>query len=236
MEKLGVDVYVPRAVLPRAKASVTPLQPAMAEPVKSAAAAPAPAATRQRGDGQKATRPGLDLPATAGAERARKAFAPAQPRAPGSARSPRFALLTVAFEGALLFVSDLKSAPLQPALEASVLQFLGEVMFALGRAPASTPAPVYFQWPLVNKPGADISGERARDVLAGFIDRQLRETRPQHVVLLGEQASRYIQAEGEHLSGSQVQIWRSAALGKIFAQPQLKADLWRILQPLAVDA
>ncbi len=231
MKQLGIDVYVPRVVLPQARVSVTGLRPARAEPavpVVTARAAPEP--RRQA----PASRPVLDLPDFAASAPVAKPAAPSRPKIQ-TATAVRFQLLTVAYHDHVLFVSDLRTTPLAPALEASVLQFLGELMFALGRPAAQAPAPGYFQWPLVSRQGVDTGVDRAREVLAGFLERQLRETRPQHVVLLGDQAAEHIQPQGESLLNYPVQVWRGEALGKLFARPQLKADLWRVLQPLIVN-
>jgi hypothetical protein len=237
MKQLGIDVYVPRKTLPQAKASVTGLQPVLAvsvtPPAEASAAAPrgsysAPAPT-------PASRPGLELPETAVVPGPRKPAVRTPPRPLSAANSVRFQLLTVAFDSGVVFVSDLKTAPLPPALEATVLQFLRELMFALGRSVADDVAPAYFQWPLVSRQGVATGADRASEVLAGFLERQLRETRPQHLVLLGDKAAEYIQPRGELLVNFPVQVWRSVALGKLFARPELKADLWRTLQPLVVN-
>ncbi len=232
MKQLGIDVYVPRIALPQAKASVTGLQPVLAVAVAPAEIpAVAPPARRPT----PASRPTLELPATVAAPSSRKVAGQAPPRPLATAGSVRFQLLTVAFDSGVLFVSDLKAAPLPPALEATVLQFLRELMFALGRPAAEAVAPTYFQWPLVSRQGVDTGADRASEVLAGLLERQLRETRAQHVVLLGDKAAEYIQPQGELLVNVPVQVWRSVALGKLFARPQLKAELWRTLQPLVVS-
>ena len=235
MKQLGIDVYVPRIVLPQARASATAMQPQPARKkhlVSAVSAGTGPEPRRET----PTSRPALDLPDLAVATPATRPAPMPRPKLQTATTAPvRFQLLTVAFHEHVLFVSELRTAPLAPALEASVLQFLGELMFALGRPAARASAPGYFQWPLVNRQGADTSVELARDVLAGFLERQLRETRPQHVVLLGDQAAEHIQPQGEGLLNFPVQVWRGQALGKLFARPQLKADLWRQLQPLIDD-
>jgi hypothetical protein len=234
MKQLGIDVYVPRIALPQAKVSVTGLQPVLAVPVTPPALAGAAAPRASGLAPAPAPRPTLDLPAAAVTPNPLKTVEPAPPKPLATANSVRFQLLTVAFNSGVLFVSDLKAAPLQPALEATVLQFLRELMFALGRPAEESLAPAYFQWPLVSRQGVGTGADRASEVLAGFLERQLRETRAQHVVLLGDKAAEYIQPQGELLVNFPVQVWRGVALGKLFARPQLKAELWRTLQPLVV--
>ena len=99
------------------------------------------------------------------------------------------------------------------------MQFLQELMLALGRPAVNPVSPLYFQWPLVSRPGADVSAPRAREVLAGFIDRCIRETGPEHLVLLGERASEYVQAEGERLDSELSMIryisWAIPSIGFI---------------------
>jgi hypothetical protein len=229
MQQLGVDVYVPRKVLPKAKASLTSLQPVVRATVPAARSTPvdtpAPAIP-------KTPVPRPELSATPVARKTPAVAPPIPKTVPAAAAATRFQLLHVPFSSGILFISELRTAPLPPALEASVLQFLQAVVFALGRGSAQTPEVAYFQWPLVNKPGANHSAATARDVLSGFIARQLRETAPQHLVLCGEQASRFVQPEGDVLAGTQVSIWRTHALGKVFADASVKAQMWQVLQPL----
>ncbi len=228
IQQLGIDVYVPRIVLPRARASALSLRP---EAPPRPLAAPAVVAIPARAE-PAPRRPALELPEAQQRPNRHPAVRVASHAIASTA--VRFQLLHVAFADHVLFVSDLKTAPLQPALEASVLQFLRELMFALGRGSAQASAPAYFQWPLVIKPGVDSGAQRAREVLAGVIQRQLKESRPQHLVLLGEQAAAYIQPEGERLGNTSVRVWRSLPLGRLFGDPQSKALLWRTLQPLVV--
>ncbi len=229
MHQLGIDVYVPRVVLPRARASALSLRPTVAP--RPAAVVPAPAPVDRAAPGVRQG-PRIELPE----ERQRSQRRPLEQPAgnPAAASAVRFQLLLVAFAENVLFVSDLKTAPLNPGLEASVMQFLRELMFALGRGAAEASPPAYFQWPLVSRPGVDNGAQRAREVLAGFLQRQLQECRPQHLVLLGEQASAFVQPEGERLGSTAVQLWRSVPLGKLFGDPQSKAQLWRTLQALNV--
>ena len=128
-----------------------------------------------------------------------------------------------------------------------MLQFLQDVMLSLGRpVPAQSLAPCYFQWPLVNRSGASASAATAREVLAGVIARQVQESSCAYLVLMGGNANTFVQAEGESLDvnksldvkdnrnngGQRVKILRGPPLGKIFARPALKAELWNTLQPV----
>lgn len=222
MQHLGIDVYAPRRVLVQARPSAFGLsRPELAEQPRSRARAePQLPILEPPEDRKPSERPNNIVVSTSPTRRA---------------DSVRFQLLTVAFDSEVLFVSDLKTAPLKPALEATVLQFLRELMFALGRPASKSVAPLYFQWPLVDKPGPETSVMRAREVLAGFLDRCARETRPQHIVLLGEKAAELVEAEGEHWGVTEIPVWRSVALGKLFARPELKMDLWRTLKPLRIN-
>ena len=238
MQQLGIDIYVPRVVLPRARASGLSLRPAVAPQATAAALSPTAAPASNTSDQSLPAarhRPRVELPGVQPTKTPKHRPAEHAPRVSTTAAAVRFQLLHVAFADSVLFISDLKTSPLQPGLEASVMQFLRELMFALGHGSAQASAPAYFQWPLVNKQGVDNGAERAQEVLAGFVQRQLQESRPQHLVLLGEQASRYIQPQGDRLGNSGVKVWRSVPLGKLFADPQSKAGLWRTLQPLIAN-
>lgn len=232
LQSLGVDIYTPRRELPRARASIFSLQRVAPVAATPAIETGGPVSARPAVDSE---RPSLDVELPQAESKAVRRPKPAV-KAVAGVDSVRFQLLTVAFSSGILFVSDLKSAPLQPALEATVIQFLREVMFALGHPETDAVAPAYFQWPLVSKPGVDASAARAREVLAGFIERSVRETQPKHVVLLGERAAEYVQAEVVQAGKSPPQLWHfDAPLGKLFARPRLKADLWKMLQPLVID-
>lgn len=220
MGRLGVDIYAPRRPLSAAAPSVfAPQAPSPGPRLKPAAA---PGASRR-------VVAELDLP-RATATPTPSAQPVAAPKPPQEVAAVRFQLLTVAFES-LLVVSELKSAPLSPALEASVLQFLREVLFALGKS-SQRASPAYFHWPLVDKPGVDNSASRAGEVLQGFLERQLREFGAQQVLVLGEQARRYAGMEDQ---AALKVLHYPAGLGMLFARPQLKAGLWELISPLKGD-
>jgi len=153
-------------------------------------------------------------------------------------RSVAFNLVTVTFPSGVMFVSDIRQVPLAPAVESGVLSFLRDVMLAIGRPDPSVAAGAeYFQWPLVKKPGVDASEGTARDVLAGLISRKLREAEADTIVLMGRAANTFVRAQsGDHGSGQfahhGVRILQCEPLGKLFATPSKKAELWHILQPL----
>lgn len=157
----------------------------------------------------------------------------------GLSRAVAFNLVTVTFPSGVMFVSDIRQVPLAPAVESGVLSFLRDVMLAIGRPDASVAVGAeYFQWPLVKKPGVDASEGTARDVLAGLISRKLREAEADTMVLMGRAANMFVRAQsGDHGSGQfaahqGVRTLQCEPLGKLFATPSKKAELWHILQPL----
>lgn len=244
---LGVAVYVSRRPLLQALDSrivVAPARPvlAAARPPAALQSAVPDAAVRSVVSGARRTvSPPLanqvsDVPP------ASASTSPVLPtaKAPAASRAVAFSLLTVTFHTGVMFVSDIRQAPLSSVLESSVMAFLHDVMFALGRpASAEKVMAEYFQWPLVKKLGVDASASTAKDVLAGLINRQLRESQADCIVLMGSQARTYIQLNGDVVgdggqSGRVLQVQRREPLGKYFAEPALKAGLWHSLQPLIV--
>jgi hypothetical protein len=153
----------------------------------------------------------------------------------GSARAVAFNLLIVTFTPGVLFVSDIRQAPLTAALESGVLAFLRDVMSAIGRPPPSDAATVdYFQWPWVMKPGVDASEARAREVLDGLLGRKRRESSADLLVLMGRTARRCVNIDDGPDGQAAVQIVRSEALGRLFSTPGQKDELWRALYQATV--
>ena len=245
LQQLGVDVYVPRRHLAQARPSPTPLQPRLpssqrqqisrsaetARPAEIARLAPtSEVASPGRASRMLVTNEDEQYTAPKSAERAELPVRKSQ-RVPAGPVS--FHLLTMAFNGGVLIISDLKAAPLRASLEASVLQFVTDIGFALDPDAERSEAPGYFNWPLARVPGADASAARARQVLAGYIDRQLREYRPAHLLLMGDNAADYV-GNSLHLpDGRALNVLRAPALGQFFARPALKARLWELLQPIS---
>lgn len=228
LEQLGIDIYVPRRPLARGLPSLLGLQAALSSPATARIAEPASPANGQRS--AEGRMPALDLPETPGKSVTKPSVATPKPQ---SINTIRLQLLTVAFGNEVLFISDLKSAPLRADLESAVLQFLRELMFALGRPVQEPVAARYFQWPLVDKPGADAGAERARDVLAGYVEHQLEDSQPRHLVLLGASCADNVKLP-ESLRGTVTTHLFPSGMGSLFAKPALKAQLWQALQALIV--
>ena len=153
-----------------------------------------------------------------------------RPAAAAGSRAVAFNLLMATFAPGVLFVSDIRKAPLAPALESGVVSFLRDVMGAIGRPLRDESVAVdYFQWPLVRKPGVDASEARAREVLDGLLGRKLRESHVDLVVVMGRTASGLMGGSEQHYAMRGARIVHSEALGRLFSAPGRKEELWRAL-------
>lgn len=236
LRALGIDVYVPRMILPGARPSVACEWEAASEPVAATGAmaiaalvaepAPpeppaqaAPAAVRNRA-------PEIDLPAAPAPRRAiEPAAAPAKAEAPAEATEavPRIAL-GIAVGNGMLVIDD---APASPAERGDFQRLLGNILFAL-RRDGVAPALDVFLWPMSKQPQLDRSAVAARETLAAHIQNQIDRHAVHCVLLLGSAAQQWVQIDNAALSC----VHSVSALGCL-RQPADKRQLWHDIRHLA---
>lgn len=241
LHALGIDVYLPRVILPGAKPSTQcewdlpapPETPAQAEtdisPIddidaargaapefaaRAAAAAPEPPTG--------ARMPVLDEPR---AQRREPRATPA-PRPSGSAAIPRFAFSVVSTDGALV----VDEAPPGGAARADYLRLLGNLLFALNGGNAK-PALDVFIWPMVKNPQIDQSADAAREALAAYLQKQVHNRAIRTVLLLGENAQHWLAESARRQLGATCAV--SVSAWPCLRDAAAKRRLWRDLRHLA---
>jgi hypothetical protein len=224
LDAMGVDVYVPRAILPGARVSeacawdASAIIAATAEPRAEAAAAVAvlsdAAPARQQ---------------TAAAREPRRAPAtePARAAAPAAAANaiPRFALSIVGSDNGVLIVDD---APPASVARADYLRLLGNVLLALQGKTTALALDV-FAWPMVRNAQIDQSAVAAREALAAYLQKQFANRGVHTVLLLGANAGQWaIPASADApVYATSISVW------SCLREPQLKRQLWHDLRHLA---
>lgn len=233
LQALGVDIYVPRVVLPGAKPALEPAwdpaalmpAPAVAPVPKAPTAAPAPS---QR---EAIALPTLDLPREGGRPapepRPTKAAEPSAPTAP-TASATRFTLTVVQADGVVI----LDDAPTGGG-RADYQKLLANLLFALGHRPTALGFDV-FQWPpAVKMPQLDQGEDAARETLSAYLQKRLLGGGT--LLLLGESASRWVPAElRQQLTPAPLICGVSlVSLWTCLREPTTKRQLWQDLRPLA---
>jgi len=252
LSAMGIDSYMPRWILPGAPvpaacefvgpavqtqlvaqspaaqvADVAADKPAVAAKTQSVVAA-----TDMLNELDKApARPAPEVPAqveaTAGSPAADTAVAP-------------FALSVWRVSEALMVID---SRQVQLALPTDRL--LGNMLLALGYKLSSLPKAEVVRWPFYeNKMAGQAAGTETevREMLHAFLDAHLVLDPVQHLLLMGQDAARYIlpvdiDLENLPLEGIELKELATTAvvtpsLAEMLQTPELKADAWRVIQPL----
>lgn len=238
LRALGIDIYVPRLVLPGALPSVeceweaAPESDATSTAVAAAAVEAAAAAllqpeisSPQQHEPQQhlATRspvPTIDLPSAPAPRRSEPAVKPAPVDAEAT---PRIAL-GIAVGGGILVVDD---APANPAQRGEFQRLLGNVLFAL-RGDGALPVLDIFLWPMLKQPQLDRSGAAARETLASYIQAQVERHSVHTLLLLGAAAQQWVERDAEGL-----RCVRSVSALGCLREPAQKRQLWQDIRHLA---
>lgn len=85
-----------------------------------------------------------------------------------------------------------------------------------------------FDWPMHNNPQLDSGAEAARMSLAGFLQRNMQQSECQGIVVLGEEASRWLPAQSLDLP-----IVTTHSTVAMLSDATLKREVWRDLQRFA---
>jgi hypothetical protein len=241
LRALGVDVYVPRVILPGAKASQACVWdsalPVEAELPIGVAAVAAVVADVQR-----------SLPVTKnvntkdiGAKDSSTTYVENIDLAPPSlpiiadntpvdtnssaiAAAPKFALSVVVSDGGILVLDDAPTT----ANRAEYLRLLANIFFALqGRA--AQPQLDVFLWPMQKRPQLDQSAAAAQETLAAHVQNQIQQHAIHTVLLLGEATQRWC---GIEVSDS-LRCCRSISALACLQAPENKRRLWADIRHLA---
>jgi hypothetical protein len=158
---------------------------------------------------------------------------------------PKFSL-TIWRVSADLMVVDTRD--LQQALPTERL--LSNILKALGYQLPSLPKANVLKWPMIDNDPAGQGPEEARDMLHAFLDAELLLAPVKHLWLMGSAAATYVlppshsypevidsQLVSAHpiiLESLATPLVVTPSLVDILLSPSLKAQVWRVIQPLIV--
>ncbi len=212
LDALGVDSYVSRQQLPGAAPTrrlallqVTP-QPA---PVADQSAVAQPQMPRL----DEAPRP---VPVT------RPTAPPTRNNATPRGSVDRFSLAAIT-AGGYIWVEEL----VQVALAREQVQLVHAMARAVSRD-AAAPNVQQFDWPLHNNHQLDQGEDAARAAVAGFLQRQIDQQSCRGLVLLGDGSPRRVALD---MLGD-IAVVKTLDTLSLLADPQLKKQAWRDLQPI----
>lgn len=223
LEKLGIDSYISRRQLPGAaptrrlalrRADEPASMPVAALPAVDATA---PAAARL---------PQLDL-----SQPTRRSAQPASaPPRPVQNRDAviRFSLSAIV-AGPFMWLESLGDMPLAAEQVSLIRSMAHAVALAQGGGSAveQTPLVERFDWPLHQNKQFDQSAEAAQVGLAAFLQRRLQQRVCSGLVLLGDDAARWVDP-----AGLQLTVVQTLATTHMLRDPSCKAQVWRDLAPL----
>lgn len=235
LNALGVDCYVSRAQLPGAAltrrlaivatADKTPVAKAQAQAGSVANAAPT---ARREGIIGPDVSSGRRNPATA--------IAPPPEVLRSSEPVPRFSLSILA-AGDWLWLEERDGMPLTTE-QVQLVQSMAQALALSGvrgsanpqaaeRSQAARPVITQFDWPMHNNRQLDQGEDAARISVAAFVSRKLEEHGCRGLVLLGEACMKRVP-----LAELSTVVVRTAGSADILANPAIKSQVWRDLQPL----
>lgn len=249
LRALGVDIYVPRHVLPGASPSpvceweeVVPPQAAAdlvvatapdAAPIPIPASVPAgePAPVAAREVPADLTKLAGELQGPGARRATADKSADDKPAAVSSSAKPvadavpipKIALGIAVGAGGILVVDD---APANVGERNDYQRLLGNLLFALRSEGA--PTLDVFVWPMSKQPQLDRSASAARETLAAHLQSLSQRHAVHTVLLLGEAAQQWCVVDGDHLR----RVASVSALGCL-RQPALKRQLWNDIRHLA---
>lgn len=237
LHALGVDVYQPRFPLPAAAPS-----PEMEWDDEIALEADLPVALNEQ---LTPTVPARHLSSPAalldvesvGPRSARNASTPspasipAQKPANHATPALRIKLMVAASDSGMLIVDDATNTARNDSQ-----RLLANLVFALQRKPVSLKHEA-FDWPLPNlrNRAIELNEDAARETLSGLLQRKIVDGNVQTVLLLGEDAQRWIDAPlRERLGADRSLTWGiSISALTVLSDLQLKRQWWLDLQNLA---
>jgi hypothetical protein len=251
LRALGIDVYVPRFILPgAAESQLCAWDDSAADLAADATAAVVSSAEISAAETnvvetnsvetvvtevaaavrQRSVSADLDFEITPAARRVKAnaeesgsvAIAPST----AAAVTPKFALSVVVSDCGILVVDD---APPNNGARSEYLRLLSNILLALRGQPAQPQLDV-FLWPAVKHSHIDQSADAARETLTAYLHKQIQQHAIGTVLLLGDAAQQWCEtAVTDNL------YWRKSVSALACLQtPQNKRQLWQDIRHLAV--
>ncbi|TDG12181.1 hypothetical protein E2F43_17710 [Seongchinamella unica] len=216
LQAMGVDGYVSRGQL----AGALPTQRLVLVPARGTGAEhPEPESPTAR----PAHMPRLDV---VGKQSSSPAVVDRQARRQSDAPTVRFSLAAV-FSGGIAWVESLGDRPLARE-QVQLIQGMARAV----HGSVDAPTVAQFDWPIHNNPQLDQGETAARAGVQAFLLRHIEEQKCRGLVILGEEASAYVDAGG---LGDLARVSTLSTL-QMIEQPASKRQVWSDLQPLVLRA
>jgi hypothetical protein len=239
LNALGVDCYVSRTQLPgaavtRRLAIVVPSGKIPTAQARIEDGRAVKASSPMPGEGIIRPDFGVDT------RKAATAIAPAPEVLPSSEPVPRFSLCIIA-AGDWLWLEDLHGMPLTTE-QVQLVQAMAQALVLSGASgsvnpraanavQAAKPVIAQFDWPIHNNRQLDQGEDAARASVAAFVSRKLEEHGCRGLVLLGQASVQRVP-----LAAIATVAVSTASSADILANPAIKPQVWRDLQPLRGNA
>lgn len=153
--------------------------------------------------------------------------------------NPEFRFASIIFPGSCMVVAQVPTQGADP-LTPQHLTFLKNGLLAVGANLNDEPVVTFFNWPMLRSPGFDQGHSAARQASQAFLSGQKSKHAVSFVLLMGENAGRYLlsdfvsfsESQGRLVSETEPPRLLSHAIDDLFAEPALKAAFWHDIQPL----
>lgn len=153
--------------------------------------------------------------------------------------NPVFRMASIIYPGCCLVVTEVPVQGAEPVAQKQLV-LLKNLLLSLGCKVSEQPIVTLFNWPMLRTPGFDQSADAARDACQAFLRGQKSKHTVSFVLLMGQQAGRYMLGQSEPFEAAKGQLLStpeqaslvSYSIQQLYDQPKLKAQLWQDVQPL----
>lgn len=227
LDALGIEMYVPRFVLPAAKTStacewsIDAQEAAHAEIAAEIPQAIVPNSLKQTPIARDIDiQPARVAPVT-------PASTPIKTAAANTVATPKFALSVTFVDGDILLIDD---APATNAERGEFQKLLTNFLFALRRRPVQFALDI-FLWPMLKSTALQQDATAAREALNAYLQKQMQQRNVQRVLILGATAQEWCVLE----ENPQLHCVRSVSLLQCLREPAHKRELWHAVRALTTS-
>lgn len=151
--------------------------------------------------------------------------------------NPRFRLASIAFADACLVVTQIPLDASEPINEGHIA-YLKNLLFGLGITSVDQPQITLFNWPMLRGANFDQSSTAALEASQAFLRAQTVRYPVPLVLLMGEQAGRYLLPGAVDLAtdrgrleqDGETTLLLTESIESVISEPQLKTNVWSDLQ------
>lgn len=227
LDALGIEMYVPRVVLPAAKTSaacewsIDAQETSQVEIVAEVSQSPVPNLPKQVPIARDIDiQPARVLPTV-------PASTPIKTAAANTVATPKFALSVTFVDGDILLIDD---APATNAERTEFQKLLTNFLFALRHRPVPFALDI-FLWPMLKSTTVQQDATAAREALNAYLQKQMQQRNVQRVLILGATAQQWCALE-DH---PQLHCVRSVSLLQCLREPEHKRELWNAVRALTTS-